>query len=240
LNPIEGEEEREPEVPKLAASAKKTRTRRKKAERQAEIADATLRLMAEHGLSEATNTRIAEAIGVSEPALYAHFDSRLDILIAAMDVLAERMAKWLRLSSNPNILERLREIGEGHATFMAGEVEGFVLPTFEFIASPPRLGLNLRFGERQLEIVRAIASLIEQGKIQGSIRNDLDAELGAWQLVTFAWAEDIARLAGLDQFVSKGNSTRILELFLKDWAPRALEPPAENGGTDSPGTSSPY
>lgn len=227
MSPIEGAHRREPGVSKPATSPSKTRIRRKKAERQAEIAEVTLRLMAEHGLSETTNTRIAEAIGVSEPALYAHFDSRLDILQAAMDVLAERMANWLKLSSNPNILERLREIGEGHASFMAGEVEGFVLPTFEFIASPPRLGLNLRFGERQLEIVRAIACLIEQGKSQGSIRHDLDAEHGAWQLVTFAWAEDIARLAGLDQFISTGNSIRILELFLEDWTPSASASAAE-------------
>ena len=224
MKPVENEEELRPKTPKSAASAKKTRLRRKKAERRAEIAVVTLRLMAEHGLSETTNTRIAEAIGVSEPALYAHFESRLDILQAAMDVLAERIDNWLRLSSNPSILERLREIGERHASFMAGEIEGFVLPTFEFIASPPRLGLNRRFGERQLEIVHAIARLVEQGKSQGSIRQDLDSEHAAWQLVTFAWAEDIARLAGLDQFIVQGNSIRILELFLKDMAPSAPEP----------------
>jgi AcrR family transcriptional regulator len=202
------------------AGAVKTlrRVRRKRGERRAEIAAATLQLMAEHGLSEATNTRIAAAVGISEPALYAHFENRLDILVAAMDVLAERIVKWTELSSNANILERLREVGEGHASFMAGEVEGFVLPTFEFIASPPHLGLNQRFGQRQLEIVHVVARLVEEGKRQGTIREDLDPEDAAWELIMFAWAEDIARLAGLDQFITDGVSRRILDLFVADWA----------------------
>ena len=208
----------QPSLSERAADARTVRFRRRKAERRAEIARLALRLMAEHGLSEATNTRIADAIGVSEPALYAHFDSRMDILVAAMDVLVERITQWIQLSSNPNMLERVKEIGERHASFIAEELEGFVLPTFEFIASPRRLGLSQRFGQRQLEIIHMVAGLIEEGKSQGTIRQDVDSELAAWELIILAWAEDIARLAGLDQFISDGISLKILDLFLQDMA----------------------
>jgi len=181
--------------------------------------------MAEHGLSDATNTRIAEAIGVSEPALYAHFENRADILASAMDVLVERITRWVRLSSNPNMLDRLREIGERHASYMAQELEGFVLPTFEFIASPRRLGLSQRFGQGIIEIMGMIADLVEQGQAQGTIRKNIDPELAASELLMFAWAEDIARLTGLDQLVDNGTFLKVLDLFIRDLAAPTSERP---------------
>ena len=202
-----------------------SRARDRRAGRRAEIAGVALRLMAEHGLSDATNTRIAEAIGVSEPALYAHFENRADILASAMDVLVERITRWVRLSSNPNMLDRLREIGERHASYMAQELEGFVLPTFEFIASPRRLGLSQRFGQGIIEIMGMIADLVEQGQAQGTIRKNIDPELAASELLMFAWAEDIARLTGLDQLVDNGTFLKVLDLFIRDLAAPTSERP---------------
>ena len=73
--------------------------RRPGVERRAQIVEETLRLVAEHGLAGASMSRIAEAVGISNAALYRHFDSREDILISAHDVLMDRIFAWLKSSS---------------------------------------------------------------------------------------------------------------------------------------------
>ncbi len=55
--------------------------------------------------------------------------------------------------------------------------------------------------KRQLLFVRDFAVLIEEGKRDGSIREDIDTNLVAWSLMMWAWAADVARLIGLEQMI---------------------------------------
>ena len=182
-------------------------------QRRREIAGAALRVIAKHGLNGATNRRIAEEVGLSAPALYVHFENQQEIFCVAMDLLVERIFSWLALSSNRNVIERLREIGRLHASFMAAE-EGFVIPGFEFIVSPQNLHLRRLFGQRQSQVVEAVADIIEEGKAQRSVRQDVEARVAAWEFVMFALGEDIARLTGRDQFITDGTSLKLLDRFL--------------------------
>ncbi len=56
-------------------------------------------------------------------------------------------------------------------------------------------------------MIRSVASTVEEGKTQGSIRPDIDSEQVAWALHAVWWAEDIAYVMGLSQFVTAGRST---------------------------------
>jgi len=56
-----------------------------KSDRQKQIVEVAVKLIAEHGIQYLTIKHIAAEIGVSEPALYRHFDSKLDILKAMID-----------------------------------------------------------------------------------------------------------------------------------------------------------
>jgi AcrR family transcriptional regulator len=72
--------------------------------------------------------RIAEAAGISSPALYNHFSGRTELLEAATDILLERVLAWVDSSSNPNMLERLREIaGQVHDSSINRDEE-WVIP----------------------------------------------------------------------------------------------------------------
>ena len=70
-----------------------------------------------------------------------------------------------------------------------------------------------------------IADLVEQGQAQGTIRKNIDPELAASELLMFAWAEDIARLTGLDQLVDNGTFLKVLDLFIRDLAAPTSERP---------------
>ncbi len=194
------------------------RRRYTRAERREQIADVTLRLMARYGLQGATVHRIAGELGIAPQSLYAHFRSRDEMLLATIDPLIEMTDKWFQSSDEPDVLERLRILGSTHMPFLASQLEGFVIPAYEFITAPPDTGLPKAFGERQREQLGKIARIIDEGKAQGSIREDADSLRAAWRLIVFAWAEDIAEMMGIHEFIGEGISSEILDVLLEDIA----------------------
>ncbi len=152
------------------------------------------------------------------PSLYAHFPSRQDMLLAAVEVMCERVVMHLTVPSEPNVLDRLRTLAETHSTFISGEFDGFVLPTFEVLTAPPDSGLCEVSSERQRETLKTLAGFVEEGKRQGTIRPDMDPRVAAYEMMLLFWAEDVTKLMGIEEFVTDGISRRILELFLRDMA----------------------
>ncbi len=59
--------------------------RRNASERRTEIADAALAVIAAQGLGRFTAAAVAAAVGVSDAALFRHFESMDDIVLAAID-----------------------------------------------------------------------------------------------------------------------------------------------------------
>jgi hypothetical protein len=105
-----------------------------------------------------------------------------------------------------------------YASWASSEFETFVHPLFEFIAAGGQGSLSREMGERQLRILEAFVDLVEEGKREGSIRSEVDSRDIAWSLLMFAWAEDIARLIGVDGLITSGASTRIFRHMLAEVA----------------------
>ena len=192
------------------------RMRKTREERRLEIADAALRIVGEYGVQGATMGRIAEAIGISAPALYKHFDGRTEILEAAMDLLQTRVTSWLDSSESPDALERLRQLGTRHISTIAADYEGVVAPLFEFVAASPRSDLKEQMGRRQRETLQRFINILEDGQRQGSVRDDIDTLVVAWSLMGLTWMENVAMLEGVDEFITDGISARMLQGILKD------------------------
>jgi AcrR family transcriptional regulator len=176
---------------------------------------ATLEVVAREGVEGATTARIAAAAGLSQAALYKHFATRKDLLLAALDSLYDTIHEVvLESSSEPDVLERLHSIGRLHSELIVSGRGSFIYPLFEFLAAPPESGLREAQGVRQLQMIQSVAAIVEEGKAQGSIGRDVDSEQVAWALHAVWWAEDIAHLMGLDQFVTAGRSNTILNQVL--------------------------
>ncbi len=185
-------------------------------ERKAQIVRSTLRLVAEHGLVGASMSRIADAVGVSNAALYRHFPSREDILIAAHDALIARVFDWLNSSRAPNVVDRLREMGESHARIFSKDIEGFNAPMFQFISWIPRDRVRDHVVRRRVEMLRWYGDLIEEGKAQGSIRADIETDLIVSELFAWIWWEDLSYLEGLDTEVTlKGSANMFARLLAR-------------------------
>ena len=161
-------------------------------------------------------SRIAEAVGISNAALYRHFDSREDILIAAHDVLIERVFAWLQSSRAPSVMDRLREMGDSHAAIFSKDIEGFNAPMFQFISWIPKDRVRDHVVQRRVEMLRWYADLVEEGKAQGCIRADIETDLIVSELFAWIWWEDLSYLEGLDtEMTLKGSANMFNRLLAR-------------------------
>jgi AcrR family transcriptional regulator len=192
--------------------------------RREQIAQATFRLMALHGLQGTTVARIAKEVGIEAPSLYRHYPDRHHMVLGALDILSERIEAHLDSSSQPNVLERLQSLVETHTTLITGKFDEFVTPSFQVIAAPQDSGLPQMAGERTRKTLDRLTDIAVEGKRQGVIRKDMDPQVAAFEILLLFEGEDLFRLVGIDEFISKGISKKILEVFLRDMA--AAQPDA--------------
>jgi AcrR family transcriptional regulator len=197
-------------------------------ERRKQIVDAVLHVVSEYGVPETTTARIAEAAGVAEGTLYLHFGNRTAMLTAALDAILTQMLDLVRASTEEDPVERLKDIAKRHSDLMCTERGGFVVPWVEFIASGPQVGLREAVAKTQRQAFEALRDIVEEGKAAGRIRADEDADQLAWCWLSFAWAETMGCLMGLDEFLERRPSYQMLEAVLN-----AAQPPSEDIGSPS-------
>ncbi len=146
-------------------------------ERQQEIMDQAVFLIAENGIQGLTVRNLAKRIGVSEPALYRHFRSKTDILLGILDHFAlasEGMREMLSRTDCPS-LEQLE-------AFLVSTLKKFqerpeitaVIFAEEIFQNEPRLT------EKVANIMRkhqeSLLTVLTRGQACGMIRSDVSAE----------------------------------------------------------------
>jgi len=185
-------------------------------ERRRQIVEAVNQVVAEHGVAGASVARIAAAAGVSEGTLYVYFNSRQEMLIAALERLFDQMAELIDAAPEGDAASTLRDIARRHSQMMKTEGESFTSPWIEFIAAGPQVGLRQAIAETQSKAFAKILGIVEQGQAEGTIRNDRDARRLAWQWYTVIWAENLTSLMGLNEYIDDGHAEYSLELMLGD------------------------
>ena len=231
------------------ASSKPTRrfVRKTKAERQREIVDATVKLLGQYGLQGVTVSRIAAAVGIARGALYQHFPNREAVLEAALKTWGEHSSAWITAPVPTDVRNQLIEIADAHSSWSLSKYNSFVRPFYQLIASNRESGLTKRITARQNEDFLHLVSLVDEGKRRGSIRDDVESGDVAWSVLAHAWSEDVARLMGVDRFITEGVSGRLFKRLLSTYAadpgtgPTASPTgrPTDCLATVEPGASSP-
>ena len=77
-----------------------------------EIVDEAIKLLSEGGIATLTIKNLAEAVGVTEPALYRHFEGKMDILVAILDRLGANMNRLFEqsLNSEDSVLDQIHTV----------------------------------------------------------------------------------------------------------------------------------
>jgi TetR/AcrR family fatty acid metabolism transcriptional regulator len=173
-------------------------------------------VVTEFGVPEATVARIAETAGVSQGTLYVYFDSREQILMAALDAIFEQMSDLIESSAGLGALDRIITIARRHSELMKTERGGFAVPWVEFIAAGPQVGLRDAVAQTQTRAFEKMLKIVRQGQEDGTIRSDLDPRRLTWQWYTIMWAENVSTLMGLSEYIDAGHSAYSLDLLVRD------------------------
>ena len=182
--------------------------------RKRQIVQVALDLIASEGIQGTTMSRIAEAVGITEPSLYSHFASRHDILVAALDFVFERVDEINEAATAPDAVERLRQMSQYHSWLVASEDPQYLYPLFEFIAAPPSAGLREALGVHQMVPLGNVAATVDMAKAQGTIVGDIDSMELAGMIIGCSWAEGVAHLMGIAGQWDASCWARMLDLLL--------------------------
>lgn len=80
--------------------------RRSTEDRQHQIAEATLKIIARDGLGKFTAAAVAKEVGITDGTIFRHFDNMEGVVNAAIDLLVERLNEGIQ-PDHPNPLDRL-------------------------------------------------------------------------------------------------------------------------------------
>jgi AcrR family transcriptional regulator len=198
------------------------------AARKRQILEVALDLIQKHGLQGVTMSRIAAGAGIRQASLYSHFQSRQEILLAALDVIYERIYASRMTASSENTLARLRQICDHHVELWVGQGEKHHAQLLlEFVAGAPGEGLRETLAAKHLETLNEFIQIVERGKKEGKIPPQVDSEQVAWFITGFAFAGDVSQTMGFRHFLDPEISGRWLDVMFASFVAQPGEiPPA--------------
>ncbi|MCK5730742.1 MAG: TetR/AcrR family transcriptional regulator [Draconibacterium sp.] len=163
-------------------------------ERQIEIIEAALELITDKGIQGMTIKNLSKKIGITEPAIYRHFDSKTDILLSMLNNFKE-MANMLS-----GIMESYEAPAMEKISFMFTKM-------LELFSETPSM-VSVIFSEEifkneevlKLIIVEilnlhseTIESIISKGQQENNVRKDIDEKslaliaMGSFRLLVKRW-----------------------------------------------------
>lgn len=163
-------------------------------DRQTQILEASMELIANKGIQGFTTKNLSKTIGISEPAIYRHFDNKTAILIAILDNFKEMVGMMYSLFAISD-------------TTAIVKIERMFYKMIEIFTEQPAI-ISVIFSEeifkndiilknKIIEIHNLhqsqIESIIEKGQDENNVRNDIDKStlalmlMGAFRLLVKRW-----------------------------------------------------
>lgn len=188
------------------------RQRKPAAARKAQIVDEAMRLAAELGPDRMTTQKLADAVGITQAAIFRHFPSKTEIWLAVADRIGSAMPAGLIKSDAPP-LARLRAI---------------VQRQFEFIVKTPSIPAILYSRElhaenetlrKQFSTMVAgrqalFAGLFKAAADAGDFRREIDPEDAARLVLAFIQGMAMRWSMEERRFDLVADGMRLLELQL--------------------------
>jgi AcrR family transcriptional regulator len=162
--------------------------------RQKEIMETAMKLIAEKGIQKCTIKNVSRHIGISEPAIYRHFESKMDILLGILSCFKQRTkttSERIR-SSESTAIKQIESFFLGHVQeFTANPTIAAVIFSEEIFQNDNRLSEEV-FSIMKLSQDTLIV-LIEKGQKEEEIQSDIPKEqlalilMGALRLMVKKW-----------------------------------------------------
>jgi AcrR family transcriptional regulator len=151
--------------------------------RQAGLVEAALSLAAQRSPADITTTDLAQAVGISQGAVFRHFASKEAIWLAVLDWVADTLMARLQaaalvspdLSNPPTPLAALRAVFLAHVDFVVTH-PGVPRVIFQELQSPHDTALKARVRSLMQRYRQLLMALLQQAQATHSIAPNADLQ----------------------------------------------------------------
>lgn len=186
-------------------------------ETKTRLIDAAARLFEQSGFERATVSQIAKEAGVSSGAIYAHYDSKAELLIDALRSHGERATSSLfPPGSRLDIAEVLRTLA---ARLRDRNPADSALLAESLLAARRDDDLRSVIGDALTERQRLMTEVIEQGQQAGQLAADVSAEAAAQFALMLGLGSMLVSEAGVPPVAQQDWNAfidRFLSAFIKE------------------------
>lgn len=163
-------------------------------ERQLEIIEASSKLLTQGGVSGLTIKNIAKEMEFSESAIYRHFKSKEEIIIAMLNYLSESMNVRLSkiCSSDNSAKQRLINVFESQLDFFESN-PNFVVAVFSDGLFEESQKINEAIQRIMAVNMKNLIPVVSEGQVKGEFINTMTPEelmhivMGSFRLQMYKW-----------------------------------------------------
>jgi AcrR family transcriptional regulator len=194
-------------------------------ERREEIIRVTLDLAAQQGVDDVTTQDMAQAMGVTQGAVFRHFASKDAIWLAVMHWVRDRLLSVLgrAAAQGHDPLDALQRMFYAHVDFIAAH------PAIPRVLMSEHLhnrssALRRLVTEIMLGYEAKISGLLEEAKARGLVRRDLDAHAAATLYIGMIQGLVLQASILREQRTLAAEAARTFPIYLQ-----AIRPPSTEG-----------
>ncbi len=162
--------------------------------RQIEIIQAATKLIGEKGIQNMTTKHLAEEVGFSEPALYRHFKGKTEILVSVLEYFRKEMKGKLAplMAKQKTGIDKVHKLVEFQFSLFT-QNPAIIMVIFAETSFQYDQVLSSTVNKLLNQKKQMMVNIVEGGKADGSIRNDVDSEqlmsiiLGSMRFTVLQW-----------------------------------------------------
>jgi len=163
-------------------------------ERQKEIIEKALGLINEKGIQGLTIKNLSKRLDITEPAIYRHFENKIQILVAVLDLLKRNTNGIFEseLNSDEPALQKIERLFEKHFKSFA-EMPSLASVVFSEEIFRNENKLISKISEVIEHNNQMLLAILREGQQKNEIRNDIEAGhlvifiMGALRLFVKKW-----------------------------------------------------
>jgi AcrR family transcriptional regulator len=163
-------------------------------ERQQEIISIALDLINEKGIQGLTIKNLSKKLGITEPAIYRHFENKIQILVALLDLLKKNTSGIFEseLNSDEQAVRKIERLFEKHFKSFA-EMPSLTSVVFSEEIFRNEEKLIGKISEVIEHNNQTLLAILTEGQQNNEIRNDIEAGhlvifiMGALRLFVKRW-----------------------------------------------------
>ncbi|MFZ1813106.1 MAG: TetR/AcrR family transcriptional regulator [Rhizobiaceae bacterium] len=179
----------------------------------------TLRLAAELGPGAVTTERIAERLGISQPAIFRHFPRKEVVWLAAATLLGEEMTRaWNAVQSELPAERRLRAMALAHLAYIEG-TPGLLAILFSRELHIENEALRTGLAENQKRFQARLAGIVQEGIEDGRFPRHLDPSDAAFLVIAVVQSLAMRWSLSAKRFSLIAEGERLLDALIGGFCP---------------------